>query len=125
MRFVPPPLPRRPRESVVPMINVVFLLLIFFLMSAQITPPDPFPLTLPDSDGVPETAAPGVLYISANAELHFEGITGDAALPAAARATGLSLRADSGVAASELARVLARLAALGAESVQLIAGARP
>ena len=33
---------RRPRgESIIPMINVVFLLLIFFLLTAQIAPADP------------------------------------------------------------------------------------
>jgi len=32
---------RRPLEPIVPMINVVFLLLIFFLMSAQIRTPRP------------------------------------------------------------------------------------
>jgi periplasmic protein TonB len=41
--------PRRPRaESVVPMINVVFLLLVFFLMTATIAPPDPFASVPPD-----------------------------------------------------------------------------
>ncbi|MBL4543543.1 MAG: biopolymer transporter ExbD, partial [Rhodobacteraceae bacterium] len=41
------PRPTRPREPVVPMINVVFLLLIFFLMAAVIAPPEPFGVTLP------------------------------------------------------------------------------
>jgi biopolymer transport protein ExbD len=40
----------RPRgESVVPMINVVFLLLIFFVMTATIVPPDPFAARPPSS----------------------------------------------------------------------------
>lgn len=47
MDFAPPK--RRPRaESIVPMINVVFLLLIFFLMTAQIAPPDPFEVAPPN-----------------------------------------------------------------------------
>ncbi|WP_322867174.1 biopolymer transporter ExbD [Aquicoccus sp. G2-2] len=33
---------RRPRgEAILPMINVVFLLLIFFLMTAELAPPEP------------------------------------------------------------------------------------
>ncbi|NHX27772.1 biopolymer transporter ExbD, partial [Escherichia coli] len=40
--------PRRDRgENIVPMINVVFLLLIFFLMTAQIGPPAPIDVTPP------------------------------------------------------------------------------
>jgi biopolymer transport protein ExbD len=31
------------------MINVVFLLLIFFLIAARLTPPEAFPVTLPDA----------------------------------------------------------------------------
>ena len=42
---------RRRTESIVPMINVVFLLLIFFLMSARIAPPDPFEVAPPRADG--------------------------------------------------------------------------
>ena len=48
MQFPDPPR-RKPPESIVPMINVVFLLLIFFLMTAQIAPPDPFEINPPDS----------------------------------------------------------------------------
>ena len=61
MRFASPPR-RSPPESVVPMINVVFLLLIFFLISAQISPPDPFETRLPvaQSDGVQKHA--NILY---------------------------------------------------------------
>ena len=125
MRFAPPPPPRPPRESVVPMINVVFLLLIFFLMSAQIAPPDPFELTLAESAGAPSDPQPDTLYMSASGMLSFDGRAGDAALTAAAATPGLTLRADRATPAAELARVLGRLAALGATEVQLIAGARP
>ena len=47
MEFAPASRPHTPRESVVPMINVVFLLLIFFLMTAQITAPTPVEVTPP------------------------------------------------------------------------------
>ncbi|WP_238364269.1 ExbD/TolR family protein [Mesobacterium pallidum] len=125
MRFALPLSPRRPRESVVPMINVVFLLLIFFLMSAQIAPPDPFELTLAESAGAPSDPQPGTVYMSSTGALAFEGLSGDAALAAASARPALALRADTATPAADLARVLARLAALGATEVQLIAGARP
>ncbi len=41
MQF-PDDTPRRGGDNLLPMINVVFLLLIFFLISAEMTPPEPF-----------------------------------------------------------------------------------
>ena len=62
MRFAPPGArPRRPRESAVPMINIVFLLLIFFLMTATIAPPAPFAVTPPAAERAGETGAGPVL----------------------------------------------------------------
>ena len=52
--------PRRParpaRENIVPMINVVFLLLVFFVMTAQIAPPDPFDIAPPEAGDAPPTS---------------------------------------------------------------------
>jgi biopolymer transport protein ExbD len=109
---------RPPRENIVPMINVVFLLLIFFLMTAQITPPVPFDVTLPGStgDGAPER---DVLHLSAGGALHFNGADGDAAL-AAVNPGPLSIRADRAMQAAELARLLPRLAARGVTEISLL-----
>ena len=117
------PRPRRAsREPVVPMINVVFLLLIFFLMTAQIVPPAPFDLTLPDASGDEDTGQTA-LYISAGGEIAFETARGDAALALAAalpRDTPLRLYADATLPAATLAQVLARLASLGATRVEIV-----
>ena len=37
-------------ENIIPMINVVFLLLMFFMLSAQVAPPDPFDVEVPVSE---------------------------------------------------------------------------
>ena len=52
MQF-PDDTPRRGGDNLLPMINVVFLLLIFFLISAEMTPPEPFEVSSPRgaSDG--------------------------------------------------------------------------
>ncbi|MFP7571239.1 ExbD/TolR family protein [Marivita sp. S2033] len=115
------PRPRRAsREPVVPMINVVFLLLIFFLMTAQIVPPAPFDLTLPTADG-DEDAGDATLYISADGDIAFEALRGDTALvQAAARTDTLRLSADAALNAQTLARLLGELAALGATKVELV-----
>ncbi len=42
MDFRDPPR-RKPEENLLPMINVIFLLLVFFLMAARLTAPNPLP----------------------------------------------------------------------------------
>lgn len=117
------PRPRRAsREPVVPMINVVFLLLIFFLMTAQIVPPAPFDLDLPRAQGDAD-AGEAALYISVTGEIAFEAARGDAALAAAvaqSRDTPLRLYADATLDAAILARVLAHLSDLGATRVEIV-----
>ncbi len=119
---------RRPAEPIVPMINVVFLLLIFFLMSAQIAPPAPFDVILPES-GVGDRATPAdTLYMDAEGQLAFNDARGAAVLDAlAARATPeapLHIRADAGMEARALARLLPALAARGVDRVEIVTGAQ-
>ncbi|PKQ11653.1 MAG: biopolymer transporter ExbD [Alphaproteobacteria bacterium HGW-Alphaproteobacteria-1] len=119
---------RRAAEPIVPMINVVFLLLIFFLMSAQIAPPAPFDVILPES-GAGDRAAPAdTLYMDEGGRLAFNAARGEAVLGAlAARATPdapLQIRADAGLEARALARLLPELAARGVERVEIVTGAK-
>ena len=122
---------RRPRaESIVPMINVVFLLLIFFLMTSRLAPPDPFEVTPPNAgDGQPGEAS-AVLYLSAEGEVAFEDLRGEAAVAgfAARNAEGSGtmvprLRADAQVEAAAVARLMRDLAAAGLSNVALVVGA--
>lgn len=117
------PARKPPRESVVPMINVVFLLLIFFLMSAQIAPPDPVEITPPvaDSDSpLPEGAR--VAWLDATGVLHFEGLSGAVALAQLTDAPGaVTLRADAALSAAEFARMLRVLGEAGLRDVTLVA----
>ncbi|KUF11237.1 ExbD/TolR family protein [Pseudoponticoccus marisrubri] len=119
-RVLPPA--RRPSitEPVVPMINVALLLLIFFVMTARLAPPDPFSLALPDTEEgrvAPEGAA---LYLSRDGALAFGTTRGEEALTAAVAAGPVRLQADARAEAALLAQVLARLAAAGAQEVALI-----
>lgn len=113
----------RDGENIVAMINVVFLLLIFFLMSAEIVPPDPITLDVPQAmpDDRPAPGQP--LFVGPAGELAYGEAVGDAALQALAAtdpAATLTLRADKTLKAEELARLLARLAALGISDIQLV-----
>ncbi len=104
---------RDPGESIVPMINVAFLLLIFFLMAAVIAPPDPVQVTLPESVG--ETSNPTeteiVLLVNSQGQL----IAQDGSAPdlTALSGTVVTLRADAGMDAGRIAAILGDLSALG------------
>ncbi|GGA20108.1 ExbD/TolR family protein [Neptunicoccus cionae] len=124
MDFAPPP-QRKTGESIVPMINVVFLLLIFFLMTSEIKAPEPFEISLPTADrlSVPESEL--TLHVSKEATIRFDDFQGDTAW---ARLGGqidansiLKLRIDAALPAPELAKLLQRLTPLGAASVEIVA----
>lgn len=119
--------PTRPRgghdRAIVPMINVVFLLLVFFLMTASLTPPPPLDITAPVAEAPLTDALPGTLYIAADGTLAFEGATGDAALAAltgAAPEDPLPVVADAAYPAADLARLLPRLAEIGITDIRLV-----
>lgn len=119
---------RRPSEAIVPMINVVFLLLIFFLMSAQIVPPAPLDVTLPESAAETRAAPADTLYLDAEGRLAFNAARGEAVLEAlVARAmpgAALQIRADARLEARILARLLPELAARGVVEVEIVTGAK-
>jgi len=118
---------RRAAEPIVPMINVVFLLLIFFLMSAQIAPRAPFDVTLPQGAGGDRAVPADTLYMDAGGRLAFNEARGDAVFDAlAARATAddpLHIRADARLEARALARLLPQLAARGVKRIEIVTGA--
>ncbi len=122
MEFPRPRVRTRP-EAIVPMINVVFLLLIFFLMTAEIAPPAPFDVTPPQAGAEAGIEAGTVLHLSADGRVAFGGAEGAAAWDAlAARAEGagpLPVRADAALPAAEFAALLRRLAETGAADVEL------
>lgn len=124
MNFAPPRKLRMDQDrAIVPMINVVFLLLVFFLMTASLTPPPPLAITAPTAETPRGDPQPGTLYIGADGSLVFDGALGDAALAAlaAARRDGpLPIMADAAYPAADLARLLPRLAALGVGDIRLI-----
>lgn len=130
------PARKAPTENIVPMINVVFLLLIFFLMTAQIAPPEPLPVTPPEASSEDPAEADLTLYLGADGNLVFRDASGtEVALRAlelariarcgdggcaGATVPPLILRADAGVPAPQIARLLPRLAAIGFSGIQLV-----
>lgn len=126
MRINMPPR-KTPVESIIPMINVVFLLLIFFLLSAQITPPTPFVLEPPVAKSEIRALDRDVLYLSAAGEMAYNDARGDAIWPliAARQVPGpLEIRADASTPAIEVAKLLRRLSEVSASGAQLVVNGR-
>ena len=114
---------RQAGEPVLPMINVVFLLLIFFLLSSQIAPSAPFAVTPPRLEPGEASAPEAVLFMAADGRLHFSGAQdGDALAAVTAQAAALetlTLRADAEVPAREVAALITRLRDAGITVVTL------
>ncbi|WP_289040991.1 biopolymer transporter ExbD [uncultured Aliiroseovarius sp.] len=112
MQFPRPRTRSRP-EAIVPMINVVFLLLIFFMMTSQIASAPPFKLSPPKAVGGEGADGGLVLYVSAaSGEMAFGATRGEAvfaALAALEPGARLTVTADGALAAPELARLLQRM----------------
>ncbi|MEO9778339.1 MAG: biopolymer transporter ExbD [Sedimentitalea sp.] len=135
MQFSVPPR-RQPTESIVPMINVVFLLLIFFLMSAQIAPPEPFDVEPPVMDETDSAEGEFRLYMDAEGQLGYLDVFGEVEVLAALTAAResycaaepcpqdtpppLILRADAKLDATRLAALMPKLGAAGFRVVQLV-----
>jgi biopolymer transport protein ExbD len=136
MRIAPPPR-RALTEPLLPMINVVFLLRVFFLRAATLARPAPFALTPPEarSDTAPDSGAL-TLYLDAQGEAGFGDARGDDALASlgqaaeAARAQcgdcadTLQLRADANLPGEALADLLPQLSALGFANLALVVRAK-
>ncbi|MDR7123955.1 biopolymer transporter ExbD [Pseudotabrizicola sp. 4114] len=134
MNFSDPPR-RKPVENLLPMINVVFLLLIFFLISARLTPPEPFAVTPPVAQTEAEAQGEFTLFIAADGQIGYRDSLADAALAqisasrdshcATADCTAepprLTLRADTALPATTLAGLLPKLSGLGFASIELVA----
>jgi biopolymer transport protein ExbD len=128
MQFSEPPR-KTPSENLLPMINVVFLLLIFFLIAATLAPPEPFAVTPPTAASGGEPGEGAVLYLGPDGALGFEGARDAAVWPAlsawragcGADCPTLRLRADAGAKAADLAALMAQLAEQGFARAALVA----
>ncbi|WP_462321572.1 ExbD/TolR family protein [Halochromatium sp.] len=134
---------RQPRarndDALIPLINVVFLMLIFFMIAGQITPPEVL-LVEPPSSQQGRATRPERILLLMDAEGRV-ALDGERVPPAqlsqrlAARMTsmdaaqdggdasriGITLKADAAVTQGQLRQLLEQLRALGVERLQLLA----
>lgn len=129
MRFTESRRPRGQDEPVLPLINIVFLLLIFFMVAGKLTSSDPFEVTPPDSaaEALPDAEAP-TLLLATDGSLAFEGEVLDEAglraVLARLRDEGglerLRLRADAAADTPDVVALMALLRESGVERLHLL-----
>ncbi|MFO7855111.1 MAG: biopolymer transporter ExbD [Paracoccaceae bacterium] len=115
--------------SVLPLINVVFLLLVFFMVAGRLSDGDPFEVAPPESrtEG-PAPAAPMRVLLAADGRLALDGeVMEREALLAAVAArleaepeAELRVKADGAAEGAALAALVADLAAAGAREARLV-----
>ncbi len=110
---------RRTTEPVVPMINVVFLLLVFFLITAVIAPPDPLPVVLPEGPEGAVAEGETALFLAADGRVSYGGAEGEAVY-ALLPPGPLEVRADAGADAQAFAALAVRLRAAGVTEMRLV-----
>lgn len=131
MRFTKPRAKAPAEDALIPLINVVFLMLIFFMIVGQITPPDALRIEPPSSrQGQLAEPEPVIVSMDATGRVALDGEIVPAAelaerLAAALAAQGkaapaVTLKADAAVTQAQLRVLLDRLRALGVERVQLL-----
>ena len=115
--------------SLIPMINVVFLLLIFFLLAAQIKAPDPIEVSAPVS--ISEMVSDGelTLFIGADGQMKFGDISGPERLEQAlisicqeqdCPSINVRVKADRAADAAVVAGLLPVLARAGFGSAEFV-----
>ena len=128
MRFRPPR-PKSDDERILPLINVVFLLLIFFMLVGKLAATDPIEVTPPRSASEgPVEGRELVIVLGANGELAFDGeLIEQAALEAAvadrlagAAAPHVWLKADGGVESVKAIEIMDVLHAAGVKRLKLL-----
>jgi biopolymer transport protein ExbD len=107
-------------EPMLPMINVAVLLLVLLAVGARLEPADSLPVTLPQAEGAPLPEGAARLFVSADGDVAFNALRGDAAIAAAAEAGTVRLHADATLSGRELVGVLQALGQAGLRDAQMV-----
>lgn len=112
---------RRKRDSTIPMINVIFLMLIFFLIAGTIAPPLDPDLELVDTSELEGREPPDALVLRADGTLRYRGAQIDpASFMADRNAEPVRIVPDRNASGPRLIEVTGALRRLGASSVFLV-----
>ena len=125
MALAPQPIRRRP-EPMIALINVVFLMLVFFLVAAQVAPPLGREVKLVETERLEGRAPPDAAVIRADGTMVYRGaeITPEAYLAARlseqAGAVGLRLVPDRDLPAARLVAIAGNLRRAGAGEIRIV-----
>jgi biopolymer transport protein ExbD len=110
------------KENIVPMINIVFLLLIFFLITSSLVPRPGETIERPF--GLSESLAeePNYLFITSSSEIMYLGQTGKIAwdLIKESKLTTLTIEADRNLAANKFISLLNKLNEMNIPHLEMI-----
>ena len=113
--------PRRRPEATIALINVVFLMLIFFLVAGTVAPPLDPDVTLVRTEDLEGRAPPDALVLLADGTARYRGAATSAAKHVAAREeTTIRIVPDQDVSAERLIELTLELRAAGAERVMVV-----
>ncbi|MEM0949637.1 MAG: biopolymer transporter ExbD [Pseudomonadota bacterium] len=119
--MIRPPIPRRRRDTTIALINVVFLMLIFFLIAGTVAPPLDPDLRLADTSGLEGREPPDALLLHADGSLSFRGQIDDPeAFMARHGPEPVRIVPDRSVPAERLIEVASALRRHGAPSVFVV-----
>ena len=120
------PIPRRRPEPMIALINIVFLMLVFFLVAAAIAPPLDRGVDLVEAARVEGRAPPDAAVVRADGTLVYRGaeITSEGYLAARLSETGgavaLRLVPDRALPARQLVEIAGNLRAAGATEIWIV-----
>lgn len=119
--MIRPATPRKPRDATIAMINVVFLMLIFFLIAGTVAAPLDPDLELVDTAGLEGREPPNALVLHRDGTLSFRGVPTDPKTYMANHGQGpVRIVPDRDVSGPRLIEVAGNLRQLGASSVILV-----
>ncbi len=119
--MIRPAPPRRKRDATIALINVIFLMLIFFLIAGTVSSPLDPDLKLVETSDIEGREPPNALVLIGDGTLKFRGNPTDPATYMASHETGpVRIVPDRNVSAPRLIEVTGALRRLGAPSVILV-----
>ena len=119
--MIRPAYQRRKRDPSIALINVIFIMLIFFLIAGTVAPPLDTDLQLVDTSGLEGREPPDALVLREDGTLSFRGTLIDADTYMSTYSDGpVRIVPDRNARGVRLIEVSAMLRALGASSIVLV-----
>ena len=110
------------KENIVPMINIVFLLLIFFLITSSLVPRPGEIIERPFGLSASQVKDPNYLFVTSSSEIMYLGQTGELAwdLIKESDLNTLTIEADRNLAANKFISFLNRLSDISIPHLEMV-----